>query len=171
VAREVEEIQASAAQKASATLEDAERHACDIKARAEAVAAEIRDAAVEQSTELARRSAAETGLLLEAARRERAETADILAVAEQEAAELVAKAEQEALRLADDAREMLAQARETKGTAERESASLLASAHDRASQTMAAAVRELDAAIALASTIPAASMGGAIEIRPLTEGY
>jgi hypothetical protein len=30
---------------------------------------------------------------------------------------------------------------------------------------------DLDAAIALASKIPAASMGGAIEIRPISEGY
>ncbi len=30
---------------------------------------------------------------------------------------------------------------------------------------------DLDAAIALAARIPAASMGGAIEIRPITEGY
>ncbi len=30
---------------------------------------------------------------------------------------------------------------------------------------------DLDAAIELASRFPAASMGGAIEIRPLTEGY
>jgi hypothetical protein len=30
---------------------------------------------------------------------------------------------------------------------------------------------DLDAAIELAAKIPAASMGGAIEVRPLTEGY
>jgi hypothetical protein len=73
----------------------------------------------------------------------------MLMVAERDAAEIMARAEEEATRMADATREALAEARYVRGTADREAASLLAEAQDRAAQTMAAAWRELEAAIEL----------------------